>query len=402
MSETIIRETSWKGQRLQKMRLANLLLDSIEKNPKTQIYGAIEYGQDVFTNNRGDKDPKINFEEDKNYADSKFSFQSHEVINTLVSFIDIWIEFEYSPNLRFGFYTTAGISKESKTDVVKTNSIELPDKPILELLSKADYSYTNLCSACVAFLKAEYQRQYSAKVKKGNLSTVNSLTNEQFSEFLKLIDWSFEQSDEVELKELVISKIKGSRLFNDRMIGKEEMIFSTICETIESKQGNSDLSDKFIHYSEVELVFKAAESGIQEKKPEDPVWEMWNTLTPSDKRNIKDKIDCVCKNFPTNKIELIARKVSRSLMEKEAASNNSFLSIRYRVYEECQDEIVKLITAGTSINESQIDEAIDKLTKKSIARINSLSSSYSYTHKDEKIIQGMILELFDSCFLAFD
>ncbi|MCA0429047.1 MAG: hypothetical protein LCH32_00930 [Bacteroidetes bacterium] len=402
MSETINRETSWKGQRLQKIRLAKLLLESIDANPKTQVFGAIEYGQDVFFKDRSEKDPKLKFEEDKNYSNSSFTFNSHEVINTLVSLLDIWINGGYSKNIKFAFYTTADISKEATTSRITKGGITLPDKPILELFTKRDFNYPNFISASIALLKAEYEDQYAKKSIKGNLSTVNELNESQYKEFFELIDWAFNEIDEVTLKQHVISQIQASRLFNDRMKGKEEMIFATIIELIEEKQGNTDKADKFIHYSEIYLIFNEAESGIKEIKPEDPVWELWNGLTPSDTRNIKDKIQNVCNTFSNDKIEIIARKVSRSLIEREAAANNSFLSIRYRVFEECKDELVKVISSGATLTEGDIELLIDRLTKQCVERINSLSNSWSYSYKDEKVIQGIILELFDSCFLAFD
>ena len=143
MSDTINRETSWKGQRLQKMRLTKLLLDSIEANPKTQVFGAIEFGQDVYSKDRSEKSPTLKFEEDKNYSSSNFSFNSHEVINTLVSFLDIWINSGYSQNLKFAFYTTAGIAKESTTERITKNGITLPDKAILELFSEGKFESPN-------------------------------------------------------------------------------------------------------------------------------------------------------------------------------------------------------------------------------------------------------------------
>ena len=76
-----------KGFTLQKQRAIALFFDAIKSNVNAHINVAIEYKGDVYLQ----KDQVGYVEEQKNYdANSKFSFNSRQILNTLVYFLDIW------------------------------------------------------------------------------------------------------------------------------------------------------------------------------------------------------------------------------------------------------------------------------------------------------------------------
>ncbi|HEX8703146.1 MAG TPA: hypothetical protein VF815_30195, partial [Myxococcaceae bacterium] len=100
-----------------------------------QAYSAVEVSGDVFLSKSGKTSTDNYTEEDKNYSDTNFTLLSQEVINSLVIFIDIWIQWRYSDKLSFGFYTTANIGKEQRNSAkAQALGITLPAKPLLEHL----------------------------------------------------------------------------------------------------------------------------------------------------------------------------------------------------------------------------------------------------------------------------
>jgi len=76
-----------KGILLQKLRAIKLALNTMLEQPLTQLHIAIESDGDVFIYS----DTRKLLEENKNYDSKKFSFASHQILNTLVYFIDYWL-----------------------------------------------------------------------------------------------------------------------------------------------------------------------------------------------------------------------------------------------------------------------------------------------------------------------
>ena len=136
--KTINREAgeSGKGFRLQLIRAIQLMLSTIKQDTNTVFFTAVENREDVSHQTITDGEVRNYFEEDKNYdPNGNFTIFSPPVINTLVSFFDIYIEqFRTSNNVYLGFYTTRNIGKERKAKFGNFKEISLPDQPILEIL----------------------------------------------------------------------------------------------------------------------------------------------------------------------------------------------------------------------------------------------------------------------------
>lgn len=394
-----------KGFRLQKMRVIEYMLDGIASCEKPLFYSSIEHIEDVFVKNRANDGEEL-LEEDKNYnPNSTFSFNSHEVVNTLISFIDIWFQYQFSDNLKLSFYSTNEFAKEGVSKVTKENNITLPDKPILELLIDKNYDYPNLLSAIKRFVITEYKKQYSKPGHPGRIDLIEKMDVTQWKKFLACIDWKFGEPDEVTKKTEVIEKIKDCKYFSKSHTTKEDAIFAELMELYDERQNLKDLTEKFIHSSEIELVFNRSNT-IASALIVDPVWQLWSNMPKSDSRNIKDKIIDVCKSYNQRKISQHALKVARSLIEQNAFSTDkSLLSLKYRVFEHCQDYLIKYLQNTknqTELSEIEIDSLLNSLNQEANTLITSLSSQYTYTFNNQKLIDGLILELFDSCYLAFD
>ncbi len=393
-----------KGFRLQKLRVAELMLDAIDKHNKPLIYASIEHIEDLYLNDRGAQQEYL--EEDKNYDEaSSFTLNSHEVVNTLVSFIDIWIKWQYSESLVLGFYSTNSYGKERTSATIETHSIILPEKPLLELLSTKNFDVENFLDCIKKFIKAEYAKQYNDPKHPGRIDIIEKMSDEEWKKFLHCIDWKFNQTDEVEKKKEVLTKISNCKYFHPSLSGKEEVILSVLMDMFDERQSLKDLSEKFVHGADIELKFKQCGTSFN-PQADDPVWELWSKISPSDSRNLKDKIEAVCGTYSFKKIQHFALMASRSLLEQQKLnSDKSILSIKYRVYEHCQTLLLAQISQSgtkTTLTDTEIDQIILKLNVEAKKCIQQLSTEYKYSLINDKLIDGLILELFDSCFLAFD
>lgn len=409
MIETIQRDAGdkFKGQRLQKLRVVSLMLDAVQESERAFVYGAIEHKEDVFVK-KVTPDLSELYEQNKNYdVTVNFTFNSSQVTNTMVSFLDIWVERSMSKkNVFFGYYATASIGKESTTDYIKNSGLELPDKPILELLQKDDFEYPQLFECVKRLILAAYEKQYSAPDKRGYIDNINEFSNEDWKKFLKCIKWEFGEGDEVLLKEKVLGQIRNCRYFNHSANGKEGAILAELLELFDERQRYSDVTEKFVHGSDIKLKFLEACS-ISKDKSEDPVWRMWEEMTePTDKRNLVDKINSVCTGFNPGKLSQLTRKVCRSLIEKEKfETDRNFLSAKYRIFERCHDELYKILSDrgdAKTMTEIEIDQIISQLYLIAKKEIEDGSQEFVYRFISESVIEGVLLELFESCYLSFD
>ncbi|GBC63430.1 hypothetical protein DENIS_4424 [Desulfonema ishimotonii] len=218
ISETIDREAgdSGKGFRLQLIRAIKLMLNTIKQNSNAVFFTAIENLEDVFHQTIDNGEINNYFEEDKNYdVNGNFTIFSPPVINTLVSFFDIYIDqFRTSNNVFLGFYTTRNIGKERKSKLENGSEISLPEKPILDIVKDIENTPEGVLDTVKKILVEEYIAQYKNKSKTGHLDTLKLQTSDKFCDFLSKITWNFGQEDETDLKKTVLKDIENSPLYN--------------------------------------------------------------------------------------------------------------------------------------------------------------------------------------------
>lgn len=251
----IIRDASdkHKGVKLQKLRAIKLAFDIIIGNPKAQFHIAIESQGDVFIYSDGRKF----VEENKNYESKNFSFFTHQVLNTLVYFLDYWLKesVQKSSNVIFSFYSTNSISKEYNTAGTKKLGIELPERPILELLGKKEWNTENdLIEICKKALLSEYERQY--KGKNNNYSALEALAEEDWKSFFSNIIWNFEMPANEKLESEISALIKQYALLKKINIdGKEAFIEAMLRKRLEDKQDEDDMTSRYLTDEALELIF---------------------------------------------------------------------------------------------------------------------------------------------------
>lgn len=403
-SSTIDRSAaeSAKGPRLQRLRAALFLLDAIADDDNLQAYAAVEALGDASITTANAKTTASYFEEDKNYdSNSTLTFASTATLNSIVIFLDQWIDSRYSTTVRFGFYTTASIGKEKNAGRAKALNLTLPEKPILELLCARDYNAPNLLACVVALVLNEYEEQYQGRARNGHLSAIKCWSTNDWVSFFDLVKWLFSEADESDAYAALLKAIRQCRYYNDKHEGKEELLAATLVDLFDRKQGAADFSQRFVHASEVELRFIKVANGTT--LPTDPLWAKWETIPPpSDQRNVSEKFLAVCPALPIKAMERYRRHTADGHLELEAhLQDKNVLAMRYQIYDACADVLDDMTERAATLTAAELKQTIEELTQRAMQRVMERAAEYGYSHKTESFVRGLLLELFDSCFLAF-
>lgn len=406
MHSTIDRSAanSAKGPRLQRLRVALFLLEAIAEKENVQAYAAVEAEGDVFVATSTSTTSTAYSEEDKNYdEDGAFTFVSEAVINSVVLFADQWLNWRGSTTLKFGLYTTVAIGKEKTAGRVKELGLNLPSKPILELLRAHDYSDPDLLRCVIALVLNEYEEQYKKKPSAiGYLPILKNWPPEKWIEFLSLISWLFADADEKKAEKKLVEGVKKCRFYNELHEGKEEIVSSALLDLFDKKQLARNFSERFVHASEVDVLFRKVASG--EIRATDPTWRVWDHVpTPIDQRNVREKLTAACPTLSGSALQRYQRRTAAGLAElDEHVQDKNILALRYQIFDVCEGALSALAARTTTLTEAQLATELDNLTSLAVARVAERAKEYGYSHKTETFVRGLVLGLIDSCFLALD
>ncbi|WP_225412041.1 hypothetical protein [Stigmatella hybrida] len=390
-----------KGFRLQKIRAAKFIISSLSNAQAVQAYAAVEYREDVYCVTATEHATATDLEQDKNYDQSNtFTLASSEFLKAMVNFIDCWVEEDQSPKVSFGFYSNCEAGKEINAGRVKDLQIKLPKQPMLELLQKRAYQEPHFLPAAKKLIVAEYTDQYQAKIIKGNLPLIEVWDDQTWTTFFDRINILLGSEDDEQAEKSALAQIRASPYFSSRHIGKEELILSHVIDLFDKKQRAADTVERFVHRAEVELTFLKAAAG--EIKRSDPTWDQWEKLAPADGRNLQGKIQAAHPNASKHLIDSLARKAAASLAEQIAHEQDKNLrALKFHAFDECTDLIPELVLTKFQ-SDSDIKQRIDLLTQAATKRIATRAKDYSYPIANDDSIRGIVLWLFDSCFLSFD
>lgn len=390
------------GIRLQRLRAVSLLLDALDQSKSSHVLCATEYDGDVCLLKAPGRTPNLYSEENKNYApDSNFTFASSEVLNTIVIFLDSWLSKNASPNCRFGFYATNGIGKERESERTKSLAISLPASGVLDCLKRYDLDDPALLDCVKKFVLDEYSKQYPGE-NKGFLSVIERWNDSSWKSFFKLIDWRFGQPDEIELESEIRSKIRSSSHFNENLTGKESLIISAAVDLFDTS--SADPTERFVHGSQLQMIFYQAQAGALKRV--DPNWKAWEKIdAPTDLRNLREKLVDACPSISNSVIQSLSRKAASGTYEiNEYKDDKSIRALQFQIYDVCFDRLLvvqkkfELVTP----TEQQIEDCVHELVAAIVLRLESLSKDYTYGITNADSFRNLLLNLFDSCFLAFD
>lgn len=402
-SKTINRDAGdkSKGFRLQRLRAIKLLLEQMNKsNQNIAVFASTEYLDDVYIKTVT-ADGVIEYTEgDKNYDDSKrFSFMSKEVTNSLIIFLDNWLNCSFSDDLFYCFYTNVKYTYEIDSKLLKTLNITLPKESILKCLieNKIDSKVIECIKKRIIH---EYEKQYHGKKEMGYLEIIKRFDDKKWKTFLSKIDWKFGQYDDKELEKSLKEILKNRNFFENVDINnKEELVIKLLIEEFSSREEFSDPIAQHVTITHVEnLLLKISKDVVL--KEDDPVFVLWNSLkAPTDLRGLKEKIYDVDSSYKKFKIGNRARQIAAIKAEYNQLTDKEKGSYRYRIFEACQFKLEHLLENSDEVS---IDVWLEEMFIESQNHINDKSKDYSYPIKSDNAIKGTILELIDSCFLSFD
>jgi len=393
---------SAKGPRLQRLRASLFLVQSLANDGNIQAYVSVETEGDVlFTTATAVKTDAYS-EEDKNYSDEgNFTFVSPSVLNSVVIFADQWIERKFSLKVRFGLYTPVDVAKERNAGRVQELGLTLPAKPVIELLRLGDFTDSALLPCVHALIVDEYKRQYARAKLVGHAELIERWDENTLKEFLSRITWLFCAANEQECETQVIDAIKTCAHYRDSHEGKESLILSALLELLDKKQLAADHVERFVHTSDLLLIFCQVESGTLTYP--DPTWEAWAKLpTPEDQRNVGEKFLAACPRLKKSALNRYQRQTAAGHMELQAhAQDKSVLALRYQVYDVCESAVAGLAEKQASMTQDELENEVERLIRVAIERIKG-RPEYAYKFRNEPFLKSIVLSLFDSCFLSLD
>lgn len=335
-----------KGFTLQKQRAIALFFDEVKSNPNTHVNVATEHKGDVYLQNEQSGYSGY-IEEQKNYNEEKaFSFNSPQILNTLAYFLEIWLAKEKSPNIKFGFYSTSKIARESNIIKVKNLGITLPNEGVLKLVVEGKLSEDNLLDSVKKYLVAEYIEQYKVDIT-ANLDDT-SLTN-----FLNSINWNFEQDNEKEYKNEVLKKIKESAFASSFSNSYQpDFVYAALMLALEEKQDELDIILKFLKKDSVENLFLKVSTGQE-------INVRAHKYLHIDQTELIKKQQIWLKTFLENKyISNVKDKSFPKLIERKVAKHNKEIKILRKNLEQTDPEKAQYLdvvvkSLGDLINDSR-------------------------------------------------
>lgn len=404
-----------KGPRLQRLRAALLLIRKLDSYPDEVTYCAVEFQGDVFVCEANDARTSEYHEENKNYdATVSFTLNSHEVLNSIVSFLDCWISKQLSTAVFFGFYTPNGIGKERASLGSQAAAISWPEEPVLQTLSEqkaADDATLELFGSRVI---DEYGRQVDLHTSEdgqgpepgqplSNLELLRGWKANDWRAFLRQVEWKFGESDCGAVEEELISTIQRSSHFDERLANKEGQIINALVQLVDKRQEIADPCQRFVHASEVLLIFEQTASGSL--RVPDPAWQLWQTLAPTDTRNLQEKVAAVCSTASTRQLAAWTRQAAQSLLEQAHFSDNrSVLALKYQIYDACEGKLTERAQSELKddLNHAEVSELMSELVQEAESRYEECVKQFHYPIKSKASVKSIVFDLFEGCFLHFE
>lgn len=400
---TIEASDTGKGFRLQRLRALELLLEAIISNPNAKVYCAVEYDGDV----RLELDGHVRIEEAKNYGSAKsFSLVNALVLHAVAQFLYLYLENREGPELNFGFYTNVAIGAEKQVGIAKNLEIDLPNRPIIELLNERDYDYPHLLTAARTLITAQFKKERGSDSH--YVERLAKWDDSRWIAFLRRLSWHFGEPDEEGLYRHVCNLIPRHPRFSTSHRGKEDFIVARLLDLIDCKQKLPPL-DKFISRDTVDVVFLEAAS--VSTKPLDPLWIEWeraqtsHTIWNGPSRGVREKFTDYLGAHAHEDSSLTPEILVANWVDYAASGHlewqatdmdRNMQGLRMRVLQVCRQELRYHAHAGDT---NTLDAKLSWLTHKALQEIQEYARSHDYLYSGESAIRKVIAALLDKCFI---
>lgn len=201
-----------------------------------------------------------------------------------------------------------------------------------------------------------------------------------------------------------LDKPSRSNNLNDEFDNKieiEEWSIKDLCKKIE------DLEDYKI--SEIQkIVIKQINPGLYDnysKLNDEVASDEYDNLEQKDIRNISDKLLDVCPTINKHRITKYSRDIASGEAELSKFSERQVRSMKYRVFEICQDELIEFCEnhdTNGNIDFEKINQLLEKYSDKAYQIIEEKSKDYSYPLRNKDLLRKVVLALINDCYLSFD
>lgn len=417
MTDTINREALGKGIYFQKNRAVIRILDHIKNFGEEPVFCAIEFIEDSLLIHDSPVGSIYELEENKNYS-SSFSFNSDPIKNTLVAFVDQYHKFLNDDQcLKFSIYCCAKLGDEKlKSNFLSPLNIKLDDGKnekkysILKKIIKNELLNSEETTIAKNLFLDEYKKQYTEKDQSGAITgysgyfnQIKSWCDDKFLDFLSKIEWVFDDSN-MYLDDIAINAIKNCHQFysiSDHK-GKESIILNECKGLLEKRQFSSSLMGRFINSADIENIFLKIGSNIEKDKPVDPSWKAFATLKAEDTRNLSDKYNAVSDVVTIEELRRLSRLATNSKLITGSEFGKEYVSLRYQVFEIGDKLLRKLSLKTKHCTEEELDKIIEQIVDITEQKLIDWKKTYKISINDRTSIEGIVLSLFDDCFLAFD
>lgn len=391
-----------KGFRFQKLRAAIRFLQRVQENSDGQVHCAMELLEDSVLYD-GRSASLISGEENKYYG-SRISFNSAALRNTLVAFLDLYFAFARSSELKLGIYASAEVAQE-RISANFREQLGLDSKQkhydILKRLSLGDELDNEEILVAFAIVKAEYFAQYP-DTSKGYRALLEAMKQEEFSAFIKSIDWTLTDDSNESLEVTALQLVRTCKYFSHRHLGLEEFILSALLDALEKRSGASAITDRLLSTDSLRNIYNEILLGpTAGERAEDPAWSEWSEIEKSDFRNLAEKIKAVCPDFSSQILKALARSCSLA-RSVESEGQREMKALLRRILDVCELHLLTNHAASSTFTQKQILDIIDDLGTVAEHHVATLRGRYRYAVRDAHSIKGAVLTLFDDCYLAFD
>lgn len=146
---------------------------------------------------------------------------------------------------------------------------------------------------------------------------------------------------------------------------------------------------------------------IMETKVDTVAVKLWEGTVPSDKRNIKEKLEAVCPNIIKPRLSKFCREATQGRLELDALDNlapRELSSIKLRIFEACNEEHISFIEkkGNMLLTIEEIKILVDEFVKAAKKIIVDRGRNYSYPDMSDDLLRKIVLGLIDECYLSFD
>jgi hypothetical protein len=140
------------------------------------------------------------------------------------------------------------------------------------------------------------------------------------------------------------------------------------------------------------------------KNDDETAYEIWEQTNPIDARNINDKLKSVCSTIQNYRIKKYSRDIVSGQIEISKLPERYISAMKYRIFEVCQEELIKFIENNSSseLLQDEIDSLIEKYTDRAVMIIKDKANDYTYPLQNRDLLRKLVLALIDECYLSFD